>query len=75
MPILTMRLPLRGLASEGAGEIVGRALANMPGIAGIRASMATNLLEVDYEHTRVSEHDIHDALKRAGIIHGAHGSS
>lgn len=73
MPMRTMRLPLRGLASEGANEIVGRALASLPGIVGIRASMANNLLEVDYDNSSTTEKQIHDALKGAGIVHGAHG--
>lgn len=75
MPIEILRLPLRGLASEGADEIVAKALANVPGIAAIRASMLNNLLEVDYDRDRVSEDQIHETLKRSGIAQTAHGSS
>lgn len=74
MAIVTLRLPLRGLASEGAQAICERALEQVPGIKGIGASMVSNLLEVDYDDVRVSEDKIHEALKRAGIIHGAHGA-
>ena len=75
MPVQTLRLPLRGLASEGAEDIVAKALAGVPGIASIRASMVNNLLEVDYDDARVSEKVIHDALERAGIAHAAHGET
>lgn len=73
MAIVTLRLPLRGLASEGAQAIVERALEQVPGIKGVGASMVNNLLEVDYDDMRVSEDKIHDALKRAGIAHSANG--
>ena len=75
MPIQTLRLPLRGLASEGADDIVAQALADVPGIAGIRASMVNNVLEIDYDEARVTEDQLHAALKRAGIAQAAHGSS
>lgn len=73
MAILTLRLALRGWASEGAPDIVAKGLEGVLGIVGIRASMVNNLLEVDYEDARVSEEKIHDALNRAGIVHAAHG--
>lgn len=73
MPILTLRLPLRGLAGEGAQDIVAKALEAVPGIEGVRASIVSNLLEIDYEDARVSGEKIHDAPNCAGIVHAAHG--
>ena len=55
----TLRLALRGSASEGADEIVAQALAEQPGIAGIRTSMMNNVLEVDYEDERSHAHGDH----------------
>ena len=73
MTIHTLQLPLRGLASEGAHEIVTRALEHVPGVSAIRVSMAYSLLEIDYDEATTSEQSLHAALKTAGIVHGAHG--
>ena len=73
MAVRTLQFPLRGLASEGANEIIAKALVDLPGIAAIRASMVNNLLEIDCNDDAVTDKQVHDALARAGIVHGAHG--
>lgn len=66
-----LTLPLRGLAAEGAQAIVDDALHALPGIRTARADIVMQVLRIEYDVTRISEADVHDALQQAGIVHVA----
>ena len=69
MPHLS--LPLRGLAGEGAQAVVDRALGGLAGIRHARAEATSQVLDVEYDADRVTPAEIHEALRRAGIVHVA----
>ena len=60
---------MRGLAGEGAQAIVDAALTGVTGIVSARARIAHGLLQIEYDESRVSEAEIHDALRQAGIVY------
>lgn len=62
-------LPLRGLASEGAQAIVDDALHGLRSAVTARAMITEQLLYVDYDESQVTRADIHEALRRAHIVH------
>lgn len=61
-------LPLRGLAGEGAQAVVDRALGALAGVRSAHAG-ADQLLHIEYDAASVTPADIHEALRRAGIVH------
>ena len=63
-------LPLRGLAGEGAQAVVDRALGGLPGVRSAHAG-ADQILHIEYDAASVTSAEIHEALRRAGIVHVA----
>ena len=73
-----LQLPLRGLASEGASEIVGRALRDLPGVATVTVRAVEQVVQVTYDPARTTAEAIRERMHRAGLVHperdaGAHG--
>ena len=66
-----LTFPLRGLAGEGAQAVVDRALGGLAGIRSARADATSPLLQVEYDAEQIASSEIHDALRRAGIVHVA----
>ena len=71
-------LPLRGLASEGANEIVGQALRALPGVATVTVRMVEQIVLVTYDPAVISGEAIRERLHTVGLVHperdaGAHG--
>ena len=68
-------LPLRGLASEGAGERVGPPLLAIPGVLDVAVHASEFRVRVSYNPTRVSPEVIREQLH--GIVEPdtAHGSA
>ena len=71
-------LPLRGLASEGAHEIVGQALRALPGVATVTVRMVEQVVLVTYDPAVISGEAIRERLHTVGLVHperdaGAHG--
>lgn len=64
-------LPLRGLASEGANEIVGRALRDLPGVATVTVRAAEQIVHVTYDAAAVSAEAIRGRMHAAGLVHPA----
>ena len=65
--------PLRGLAGEGAQSTVDAAFRGLRSGVTARAMIMQQLLYVDYDESRVTREDIHEALRRANIVHVAPG--
>ena len=71
-------LPLRGLASEGADEIVGRALRNLPGVATVTVRAVEQIVRVTYDPAVTSAEAIRERMHTVGLVHperdaGVHG--
>ena len=62
-------LPLRGLASEGASEIVGRALRDLPGVATVTVRATGQVVHVTYDAAVVTAEAIRARLHTAGLVH------
>ena len=63
-------LPLRGLAGEDAQAVVDRALGGLPRVRPAHA-WADQLLHIEYDAASGTPAEIHEALRRAGIVHVA----
>lgn len=73
-----LQLPLRGLASEGATEIVGRALRDLPGVATVTVRAVEQVVHVTYDSAVTTAEAIRERMHAAGLVHperdaGAHG--
>lgn len=73
-----IQLPLRGLASEGADEIVGRALRGLPGVATVTVRAVEQVVRVTYDPVVTSGEAIRERMHTVGLVHperdaGAHG--
>ena len=65
--IVFLSHPLRGLASEGAEEIINRSLADLPGIAAVHVSSGIAIVEVQFDESVVKAEDIRARLEQAGV--------
>ena len=73
-----IQLPLRGLASEGADEIVGRALCDMPGVAAVTVRVVEQVVRVRYDPAVTTGEAIRERMHSVGLVFpdrdaGAHG--
>lgn len=73
-----IQLPLRGLAGEGADEIVGRALRDIPGVATVTVRVVEQLVRVTFDPAVTSADAIRERMHTVGLVHperdaGAHG--
>ena len=64
-----IQLPLRGLASEGASEIVGRALRDLPGVATVTVRATEQVVHVTYDAAETSAEAIRERMHTAGLVH------
>jgi hypothetical protein len=73
-----LQLPFRGLAREGASEIIGRALRDLPGVATVTVRAVERVVQVTYDPARITAEAIRERMHTAGLVHperdaGAHG--
>ena len=64
-----LKLPLRGLASEGASEIVGRALRDLPGVTTVTVRVVEQVVQVTYDPARIAAEAIRERMHTAGLVH------
>lgn len=63
-----VHLPLRGLASERAGETVGRALRGLRGVATVTVRVVEQTVRVTYDPAVTSANAIRERMHTAGLV-------